>query len=72
MDPDANLTEQLTLVAAISSAWDECADDGTLSPAQLERVANDALRLAELVDSLHGWLSRGGCLPRHWNRSTIR
>ena len=56
MDPNANLEEQRRLVAQINKDRDE------------EKVPSehDAYRLAELVEALDGWISRGGFLPRDW------
>jgi hypothetical protein len=58
MDPTANLREQLEIVRAILDL--ECEP---IEPARL-RIA--AERLAELVEALNGWLSRGGFLPLQW------
>ena len=52
MDPDANLLEQRQIVQRMLSAD--------------EVDTADALRLAELVDALDLWLSRGGFRPRRW------
>ena len=30
---------------------------------------DEAARLAELLDALDAWLTRGGCLPTAWARS---
>jgi len=59
MDPDANLREQLQLVKKIMRAVDKD------KPVELD----DVDRLVDLVDALDGWLSRGGFLPRRWERS---
>jgi len=58
MDPTANLREQLEIVRAILDLERE-----PIEPARL-RIA--AERLAELVEALNGWLSRGGFLPVQW------
>ena len=58
MDPTANLREQLEIVRAILDLERE-----PIEPARL-RIA--AERLAELVEALNGWLSRGGFLPLQW------
>ena len=52
MDPNAALDEIRSIVARA---------DGGLG-------RSDAERLAELVDGLDGWLSRGGFLPADWAR----
>jgi hypothetical protein len=67
MDPEANLKKQLELSRDIPKAWDNCNDDGTLSAASLEQVADDANRLSELVESLDGWIRMGGFLPKRWH-----
>ena len=56
MDPDANLLEQRQIVQRMLSA-----DEVDIS---------DALRLAELVNDLDRWLSRGGFRPRRWRTTT--
>lgn len=60
MDPNANLKEQLELAAEIIKSSD--ANEGYFfDPAK-------AVRLAELVEALDGWLSKGGFLPGKWER----
>jgi hypothetical protein len=54
MDPNANLEELRTLVALILS--------------EDEHEESDALRLAELVEALDGWIAGGGFLPAAWRR----
>lgn len=61
MDPDANLVEQRELAAKLVEA------DET-SPG----FAEDARRLAELVEALDEWISRGGFLPARWNPNSTR
>lgn len=64
MDPDANLTEQLSLAAdVLETVW----PDG-LSP-EAEEMFDKAGRLAELVSSLNDWITSGGFLPKPWNKS---
>lgn len=58
MDPDANLIETRRRVRAI---LDE-EDDVTRAT-----MANGE-RLAELIEALDGWLSKGGALPQAWRR----
>jgi hypothetical protein len=54
MDPTANLREQLEIVRAMLDLESEHVD------------TSQAVRLAELVEALNGWLSRGGFLPLQW------
>lgn len=54
MDPNANLSESLTL-----------ADDLANDP----EASDGAARLAELVLSLNEWITRGGFLPDTWRQS---
>lgn len=58
MDPNANLQEQLDIAAAILESVD--AEEGI--------DVDDAARLAELVEALHGWISGGGFLPSAWRK----
>ena len=58
MDPNATLEEMRRLMHAILNE---------VSTAQ-EDFAN-AERLAELVEAMDGWLSRGGFLPRSWQQA---
>lgn len=55
MDPDANLKEQRAILARLDS-------DETQTPTR------DLFRLAELVQALDEWLTRGGFLPAGWKR----
>jgi hypothetical protein len=64
MDPNANLAELRRLVARFMQAWDE-ADEET---GAVTIDTDDALRMAELVEALDGWLSKGGFLPAAWSR----
>lgn len=72
MDPTANLREQLVLSARIRTQDDLlCADPppGAVVTHELsERIAEDASRLAELVEALDVWISKGGFLPLTWRR----
>jgi len=54
MDPNANLAEQRRLVDRINSG---------------KASKGDLARLADLVDSLDAWLSKGGFLPTAWERA---
>lgn len=69
MDPDANLREQLEVSRGILEAWDDCNADGTLTSAQAEFVADEANRLAELIESLDNWIRKGGFIPARWRKS---
>jgi hypothetical protein len=55
MDPTANLTEQINLADEMLR--------GTSVPS-----SQDAFRLAELVTTLHEWITSGGFLPNQWNK----
>lgn len=55
MDPNANLKEMLELAASIIKSSDEYPSD-----------LIEAVRLAELVESLNDWIRHGGFLPRDW------
>jgi hypothetical protein len=57
MDPNACLAEIRRLYAAINEADEH--DSDTLA---------DAARLAELVEALDAWITKGGFLPRAWSR----
>ncbi len=63
MDPIANLKEQLELARSIQAIWDDCHEDGTLTPEQSDIVADAANRLAELVLDLDEWIRNGGFSP---------
>ncbi len=54
MDPDANLKEQRDLLRKFRK--------------RNRLTAGEAARLAELVDSLDEWISRGGFLPEAWRQ----
>jgi len=58
MDPDANLKEQLEIVARINGNRDQ--NEG---PPDLD----DVYRLAELVEALNEWILTGGFLPKPWH-----
>jgi len=58
MDPNANLEEQRRLTQKLLSL--------TVGEADLPDLHSDAVRLAELVEALDVWLTRGGFLPSEW------
>jgi len=67
MDPEANLSEQLSIAAEIIEIIDERGDeDGNLCDEDKDEVVDNANRLAELVQALDEWLRRGGFLPKRW------
>lgn len=53
MDPDANLKEQRGII--------ERADE-------MEVDGDDLLRLTDLVKALDEWITKGGALPKAWQR----
>jgi hypothetical protein len=57
MDPNANLTEMRELAQTLLD-----------NNADLSDFCAQAERLAELVQALDEWLTRGGFLPRDWKR----
>ena len=76
MDPDANLKEQRELAEEILKLADGvCGDKSIETPKETKmREASEQLilykaeKLAELVQALDQWISRGGFLPRGWKR----
>lgn len=66
MDPEANLEEQRSLSESILEALDVDEDEG--EEVDMDAVRDDANRLAELVQALDQWISRGGFLPKDWRR----
>lgn len=70
MDPDANLAEQLRLVANIRK--DDDANDDRAAPVPMPFNPSDVRRLCELVEALDGWIANGGFLPRRWRRGKSR
>jgi hypothetical protein len=53
-------------VAEINAIDDGATGQDEYTREQLDDIANAALRLAELVTSLDGWIRKGGALPRKW------
>ena len=62
MDPNENLQQQLELAASLIRAADagESVDEA------------DAVRLAELVQSLNQWIAHSGFLPEQWTNGQGR
>ena len=58
MDPDTNLGEQREIIARMNEAAHKDPDD----------FDADVMRLAELMEALDGWISKGGFLPKAWQR----
>ncbi len=67
MDPNANLIEQLKLAERLILDADAGPDN-----APMRINPTDALRLAELVQALDGWIRSGGFLPAGWQKGWIR
>ncbi len=64
MDPNAKLAELLGLAwAAIDRA-----DRGDFDRAGMTEPEAEALRMAELVNALDGWMVRGGFKPARWDQ----
>lgn len=63
MDPDANLVEQHKLALSILATWDACADDGEFTQEQMDSLASDGYRLAELVEAQHEYRNRPKANP---------
>lgn len=58
MDPDACLKEIREIKDEINSGKFQ----------QPFAIADRGYRLAELIDSLDNWITRGGFLPKDWRR----
>jgi hypothetical protein len=54
MDPNENLKQQREIIARMFDPESEHVDSG------------DALELAQLVQDLDEWISKGGVVPRAW------
>lgn len=64
MDPKANLEEQIELSRKIQELIDTHTDErGDLPEGVAEEITDLANRLAELVEALHSWRSKGGYDP---------
>lgn len=67
MDPDANLARQLEISNEISNIWAGLTDHG--GQEEMEQATSDlGIELAELVEALNRWITRGGFLPKEWRR----
>jgi hypothetical protein len=60
MDPDANLEQQLRLAGAMLADHHD-SDGNGVEP-------RDAAELADLVIALNEWISKGGFLPKAWQK----
>jgi len=71
MDPEKTLADLRELSQAIVNEHDNPADDlGSLSMDQYITIAGLASDLAESVQAIDAWLSRGGFLPKLWTRES--
>ena len=67
MDPDANLREQRAIAVDVMAIWDNSdAETCGFTEEQQGELTEHAIRLAELVQALDQWISRGGFLPQPW------
>ena len=66
MDPNANLREQRETVREIQRCGDK------EHPRETCACADLADRLAELVEGLDNWLSRGGFPPLEWKDADFK
>ena len=64
MDPDANLKEQLEIIARIIARG----ETGSYTEAERDEQVADAERLADLVEALDGWIKGGGFPPAAWRQ----
>ena len=63
MDPNANLQELLRLSAQVDECLDRCGDE---PHAPCRGCSQRAMRMAELIGAMHGWITNGGFLPKMW------
>ena len=63
MDPSANIAEQCEIAAELLAICEQCDDDGRISDRDSGNVAEEAFRLAELVQALDEWRRKGGYDP---------
>jgi hypothetical protein len=66
MDPNANLARQRELSQEILTIVDQCSDDGEFTEDQELELVHLAANLAEHVQALDEWITRGGFLPEGW------
>jgi len=62
MDPNTNLEEQRRIAARL------LADRQRSTHSREVDAVQDAIRLAELVQALDEWITRGGFLPSEWSK----
>ena len=62
MDPNATLRDLLEYRDEIFEEWDNATEDGECEATDRE------ICIAELIDALDGWISRGGFLPQKWRK----
>jgi hypothetical protein len=67
MDPNANLEELRRLAAEILNMTVE-----QMGETETGDLMARATRLAELIEALDGWLTKGGFLPSAWNATADR
>ena len=63
MDPNATLVELLDLARQHSE------HDDMLQTVSIDAMESDIERMSELVIALHGWIEKGGFLPKMWDRT---
>lgn len=63
MDPNATLRELRQLAAQIITDYDDVEGNGI--------DQDDANRLAELVEALDDWITKGGFLPGAWAKRQL-
>lgn len=66
MDPNANLQKQREIVQRLQELHDVGRQHSGLDISDEDEVMALAMQLAELVEALDGWLSKGGFLPDVW------
>lgn len=71
MDPNANLKEQREIVARMIELQD-MPDDPPTDEGRYAEHAQLAARLAELVQALDEWITKGGALPAAWGKRAAR
>lgn len=66
MDPNANLREQREIVARVLARTLPDGADYIQRARHNRQQADDTERLAQLVEALDEWLTKGGFLPADW------